>query len=146
MTRAECVSVRLHEGEKLCVDKLHLDILYTPGHTDDSYSFLLSDRVFTGDTQLIPWHGANRLSERRSSCSLRQPVRQAVDPLRRYAVSSRRLPGYSAGDWRQPMPELLSVCVGGLMLRLFLGLLRVLRAPEAGERSSWSGFAARRTF
>ena len=53
MTRAECVSVHFHEGEKLCVDNLHLDILYTPGHTDDSYSFLLPDRVFTGDTLLI---------------------------------------------------------------------------------------------
>ncbi len=53
MTRAECVSLHFNEGEKLCVDKLHLDILYTPGHTDDSYSFLLPDRVFTGDTLLI---------------------------------------------------------------------------------------------
>ena len=53
MTRAECVSVHFHEGEKLCADGLHLDILYTPGHTDDSYSFLLPDRVFTGDTLLI---------------------------------------------------------------------------------------------
>jgi sulfur dioxygenase len=53
MTRAECVSVHFHEGERLCVDNLHLDVLYTPGHTDDSYSFLLPDRVFTGDTLLI---------------------------------------------------------------------------------------------
>lgn len=53
MTRAECVTVHFHEGEKLCVDNLQLDILYTPGHTDDSYSFLLPDRVFTGDTLLI---------------------------------------------------------------------------------------------
>jgi len=53
MTRAECVSVPFHDGEKLCVDNLHLDVLYTPGHTDDSYSFLLPDRVFTGDTLLI---------------------------------------------------------------------------------------------
>ena len=53
MTKAECVSVRFAEGEKLCVDNLHLDVLYTPGHTDDSYSFLLPDRVFTGDTLLI---------------------------------------------------------------------------------------------
>ena len=52
-TGAECVSVRFSEGEKLCVDNLHLDILYTPGHTDDSYSFMLPDRVFTGDTLLI---------------------------------------------------------------------------------------------
>lgn len=49
----ECVAVRFSEGEKLRVDNLHLDILYTPGHTDDSYSFLLPDRVFTGDTLLI---------------------------------------------------------------------------------------------
>ena len=53
MTQAECVSVHFHEGERLCVDNLHLDILYTPGHTDDSYSFVLPDRVFTGDTLLI---------------------------------------------------------------------------------------------
>jgi glyoxylase-like metal-dependent hydrolase (beta-lactamase superfamily II) len=53
MTRAECVSVHFHEGDRLCADKLHLDILYTPGHTDDSYSFVLPDRVFTGDTLLI---------------------------------------------------------------------------------------------
>lgn len=52
-TRAECVSVQFHEGDKLCADGLHLDVLYTPGHTDDSYSFLLPDRVFTGDTLLI---------------------------------------------------------------------------------------------
>ena len=52
-TRTECVSVHFHEGEKLSADNLHLDIIYTPGHTDDSYSFLLPDRVFTGDTLLI---------------------------------------------------------------------------------------------
>ncbi len=32
------------------------------------------------------------------------------------------------------MPELLFVCVAGLMLSLLLGLLRVLRGPEAGDR------------
>ncbi|MES9971688.1 MAG: MBL fold metallo-hydrolase [Candidatus Thiodiazotropha sp.] len=53
MTQAECVSLNFKEGEKLSVDSLHLDVLYTPGHTDDSYSFVLPDRVFTGDTLLI---------------------------------------------------------------------------------------------
>ena len=53
MTRTECVSVHFREGEKLRVDGIGLDVLYTPGHTDDSYSFLLPDRVFTGDTLLI---------------------------------------------------------------------------------------------
>lgn len=53
MTQTECVTQHYHEGEKLYADNLQLDILYTPGHTDDSYSFLLPDRVFTGDTLLI---------------------------------------------------------------------------------------------
>jgi glyoxylase-like metal-dependent hydrolase (beta-lactamase superfamily II) len=49
----ECANVSFREGDRLSVDDLHLDILYTPGHTDDSYSFVLPDRVFTGDTLLI---------------------------------------------------------------------------------------------
>jgi glyoxylase-like metal-dependent hydrolase (beta-lactamase superfamily II) len=51
--RVECLSTRLREGEPLCVDGLKLQVLYTPGHTDDSYSLVLPDRVFTGDTLLI---------------------------------------------------------------------------------------------
>ena len=53
MTRAECVSVHFHEGEKLCVDNFIWTFFTHPGHTDDSYSFVLPDRVFTGDTLLI---------------------------------------------------------------------------------------------
>ena len=53
MAKAECVTLHFREGEKLKIEGLALDVLYTPGHTDDSYSFLLSDRVFTGDTLLI---------------------------------------------------------------------------------------------
>jgi len=52
-TKAECVSVRLRDGELVRVDDLALEVLYTPGHTDDSYSLVLPDRVFTGDTLLI---------------------------------------------------------------------------------------------
>jgi sulfur dioxygenase len=49
----DVVSMRLAEGDKLKIEGLSLDVLYTPGHTDDSYSFVLGDRVFTGDTLLI---------------------------------------------------------------------------------------------
>lgn len=56
-TQAQCVSTRTREGEQLEVDGLRLKVLYTPGHTDDSYSFLLPDRVFTGDTLLIQGTG-----------------------------------------------------------------------------------------
>jgi sulfur dioxygenase len=52
-TKADVVSMRLAEGDKLAIEGLSMDVLYTPGHTDDSYSFLMADRVFTGDTLLI---------------------------------------------------------------------------------------------
>ena len=52
-TKADVVSMRLSEGEKLAVEGVSLDVLYTPGHTDDSYSYVMADRVFTGDTLLI---------------------------------------------------------------------------------------------
>jgi len=52
-TKADVVSMRLAEGDKLTIEGVALDVLYTPGHTDDSYSFLMRDRVFTGDTLLI---------------------------------------------------------------------------------------------
>jgi sulfur dioxygenase len=52
-TRADVVSMRVTEGDSVAIEGVSLDVLYTPGHTDDSYSFLLPDRVFTGDTLLI---------------------------------------------------------------------------------------------
>ena len=52
-TKADVVSMRVAEGDRIQIEGLSLDVLYTPGHTSDSYSFLLADRVFTGDTLLI---------------------------------------------------------------------------------------------
>jgi sulfur dioxygenase len=49
----DVVSMRVAEGDRLEIEGVRLDVLYTPGHTDDSYSFLMGDRVFTGDTLLI---------------------------------------------------------------------------------------------
>ena len=49
----DVVSMRVAEGDKIEIEGLALETLYTPGHTDDSYSFLMDDRVFTGDTLLI---------------------------------------------------------------------------------------------
>jgi len=52
-SKAECVSARFAEGETLNIDGLRLKALYTPGHTDESYSLVMDDRVFTGDALLI---------------------------------------------------------------------------------------------
>lgn len=54
---ARCASHRLTDGEIIKIGNIRLRAIYTPGHTDDSYSFhLLNDQqsaVFTGDTLLI---------------------------------------------------------------------------------------------
>jgi sulfur dioxygenase len=51
--KVDVVSMRVGEGDKITIEGVALDVLYTPGHTDDSYSFMMQDRVFTGDTLLI---------------------------------------------------------------------------------------------
>lgn len=53
MSSAECVSHRYRENEIIKAGEVQLKAIYTPGHTDDSYSFVMDDRVFTGDTLMI---------------------------------------------------------------------------------------------
>ena len=52
-SKVDVVSMRIADGDRLTVEGVSLDVLHTPGHTDDSYSFYFGDRVFTGDTLLI---------------------------------------------------------------------------------------------
>ncbi len=52
-SKSEVVDIKVKEGEKIKIDHIELSTIYTPGHTDCSYSFLMKDRVFTGDTLLI---------------------------------------------------------------------------------------------
>ena len=50
---SEIVSMEVSDNEKFKVGDLELRALFTPGHTDDSYCFLLNNKIFTGDTLLI---------------------------------------------------------------------------------------------
>jgi len=52
-SKADVVAMRVGDGDRVTIEGLSLDVMYTPGHTDDSYSYLMADRVFTGDTLLI---------------------------------------------------------------------------------------------
>src|ERR1700751_3891969 len=52
-SRVDVVSMRVGDGDRLQIEGGDLEVLYTPGHTDDSCCFCMEDRVFTGDTLLI---------------------------------------------------------------------------------------------
>jgi sulfur dioxygenase len=50
---ASCANVHAKHGDEVHVGALTFRVLATPGHTDDSVSYLLQDRVFTGDALLV---------------------------------------------------------------------------------------------
>ena len=50
---SEVLDIRVKDNEKIKIENIELKSIYTPGHTDCSYSFFMNDRVFTGDTLLI---------------------------------------------------------------------------------------------
>ncbi|NNB91841.1 MBL fold metallo-hydrolase [Corallococcus exiguus] len=54
---AACANVQVGHGDEVRVGQRVFQVLATPGHTDDSVSYLLGDRVFTGDALLVRGNG-----------------------------------------------------------------------------------------
>ena len=52
-SKSEVIDIKLKDEENINIENIELKAIYTPGHTDCSYSYLMNDRVFTGDTLLI---------------------------------------------------------------------------------------------
>ena len=52
-TPAESVEIKVKDEEYINLDNLKIRAIYTPGHTSDSYSFLMNNHLFSGDTLLI---------------------------------------------------------------------------------------------
>ena len=52
-TPAETVEIKVKDEEYINLDNLRIKAMYTPGHTSDSYSFLMDNYLFSGDTLLI---------------------------------------------------------------------------------------------
>ena len=67
----DVVSMRVAEGDKLKIEGLSLDVLYTPGHTDDSYSFLHGRPGVHRRHAADPRHRSHRFPERRSARAVR---------------------------------------------------------------------------
>ena len=52
-TPADSVEIKVKDDEYINLDNLKIRAMYTPGHTSDSYSFLMNNYLFSGDTLLI---------------------------------------------------------------------------------------------
>jgi len=52
-SKSEVIDIKIKDNENINIENIQLKAIYTPGHTDCSYSYLMNDRVFTGDTLLI---------------------------------------------------------------------------------------------
>ena len=52
-TPADTVDIKLKDDDIIKIDQLEIKAMYTPGHTSDSYSFLMNKYLFSGDTLLI---------------------------------------------------------------------------------------------
>jgi glyoxylase-like metal-dependent hydrolase (beta-lactamase superfamily II) len=56
-SESEVIDIRVSDNEKIKIENIELTSIYTPGHTKCSYSFLMNNCVFTGDTLLINGSG-----------------------------------------------------------------------------------------
>lgn len=52
-TKSQCVSLRLKDGDELPLGKFIIKVIHTPGHTPCHSSYLIADRIFTGDCLFI---------------------------------------------------------------------------------------------
>lgn len=99
MSKAECVSHHVADGEVIDVDGVRLQALYTPGHTNESFSFLLNpsapEAVFTGDVLLI--RGSGRTDFQGGDA--RRSWHSIVHTLFRLPEQTRVYPGHDYKGW-----------------------------------------------
>tara|TARA_B100001123_G_scaffold355529_1_gene408651 strand:- start:407 stop:1099 length:693 start_codon:yes stop_codon:yes gene_type:complete len=52
-SKSEVIDIKIKDNENINIENIQIKAVYTPGHTDCSYCYLMNDRIFTGDTLLI---------------------------------------------------------------------------------------------
>ena len=56
-SKSEVIDLKIKDNEKIKIENIEFKKMYTPGHTDCSYSYLMNERVFKGDTLLMGEEG-----------------------------------------------------------------------------------------
>jgi glyoxylase-like metal-dependent hydrolase (beta-lactamase superfamily II) len=107
-TEAPFVDMRVDDGEEIKFGQLSLQVIHTPGHTQDAMCLLFRDRVFTGDTLLIGGCGRTDLpggDAEKQYASLSR-LKALGDQIRVYPGHDYREAVSTLGDEKQNNPRL----------------------------------------
>jgi glyoxylase-like metal-dependent hydrolase (beta-lactamase superfamily II)/rhodanese-related sulfurtransferase len=96
---AGCVTERVHEGQEFNIGTIRIKVIDTPGHTKDSLSLILTDRIFTGDALFLDDGGAGRDDLPGGDPS------QHWETLEKFKALSEDLVVYPAHDYRNRNPS-----------------------------------------
>ena len=96
---AACLSSKFSADDCITIGNLRLEVLHTPGHTDDSYSFYLIDKgqpmLFTGDTLLIRGTGRSDFQ----NGDAKQQYNSLFHCLLRFPEHTLVYPGHDYKGW-----------------------------------------------
>ncbi|MFQ5684957.1 MAG: MBL fold metallo-hydrolase, partial [Candidatus Binatia bacterium] len=108
-SEAPYVDVRVEEGTVLSCGQIVIQVLHTPGHTQDSTCLLVGERIFTGDTLLIGGCGRTDLPGGNAEEQYKSLVRLASlgDQIRVFPAHDYRPAFSTLGDERRTNPRML---------------------------------------
>ena len=96
---ASCLTANFKDGDQITAGNIKLEVIYSPGHTDDSYSFYLPNEtggmLFSGDTLLI--RGTGRTDFQNGDA--RQQYNSLFNRLLKLQDSCTLHPGHDYRGW-----------------------------------------------
>jgi glyoxylase-like metal-dependent hydrolase (beta-lactamase superfamily II)/rhodanese-related sulfurtransferase len=94
VARPYCPTYRVQDGDVIKIGDIEIKCLYTPGHTNDSITLMVEDRLLTGDFLFIGEAGAGRLDLPTGDPG------EHFDSLQKLKEFSDRMFVYPAHDYR----------------------------------------------
>jgi glyoxylase-like metal-dependent hydrolase (beta-lactamase superfamily II) len=108
-SEAPYVDIRVDEGDVIRCGEISIQVLHTPGHTEDSTCLLVGDRIFTGDTLLIGGCGRTDLpggNAEKQYGSLKR-LSSLSDGIRVFPAHDYRPAFSTLGDEKKTNPRML---------------------------------------
>lgn len=118
-SRVACADLNVEDGASVAIGSIEVKALHTPGHTDDHFSYLADERVFTGDALLIDGCGRTDF-QNGDAATLFRSVREKL-----FSLDSDTLV-YPAHDYQQRRVSTIAQERG--------------RNPRLGEANSFEQF------